>query len=337
MGLLSFTESYGWKNFMAKLYGFGAAVVIIGALFKIMHWPGASMMLIIGLGTEAVIFFFSAFDPPHEEIDWTLAYPELAGISDEDEIPIPGKKKNQEVGLSVPNTEALQKFDDMLAKAGEKGIFEKLGTGLSNLNDNVKDLKNITDISDVSGEFADNMKEASTSINGLSDSYKKSTNKFNEVSENFTATYTESSKKISDASNKVVNNFNQSSETLNYSLESLNDAYSKSAQKVEQGSSKMANAYEKLTESMNIDFNSLSAGNAAYNESIGTLNKNLSAVNAIFEMQLDDANLDDMIKDIQESAQFSKKYNEEVTKLGKRLEALNNVYGNMLTAMNVNV
>jgi gliding motility-associated protein GldL len=60
-------------------YGMGAAVVIIGALFKLMHWPGASLMLIVGLGTEALIFGLSAFDPVDKELDWSLVYPELAG------------------------------------------------------------------------------------------------------------------------------------------------------------------------------------------------------------------------------------------------------------------
>ena len=65
-------RSKGYKNFMAKLYGWGAAVVIIGALFKINHWPGAVPMLILGMGTESVIFFLSAFEPPHVEWDWSL-------------------------------------------------------------------------------------------------------------------------------------------------------------------------------------------------------------------------------------------------------------------------
>ena len=60
-------------------YGMGAAVVIVGALFKLMHWPGASLMLIIGLSTEALIFGLSAFDAPEKELDWSLVYPELAG------------------------------------------------------------------------------------------------------------------------------------------------------------------------------------------------------------------------------------------------------------------
>jgi gliding motility-associated protein GldL len=70
--------SKAWKKFMAKLYGIGAAVVIIGAMFKIQHWPFASLLLVVGLSTEAVIFFFSAFEPLHEEPDWSLVYPELA-------------------------------------------------------------------------------------------------------------------------------------------------------------------------------------------------------------------------------------------------------------------
>ena len=76
----SFFESKQFKKIMAYVYGWGAAVVIIGALFKIMHWPGANLMLILGLGTEALIFFISVFEPMHAEYDWTLVYPELAGI-----------------------------------------------------------------------------------------------------------------------------------------------------------------------------------------------------------------------------------------------------------------
>ena len=76
--------SKSWKAFMGKLYGLGGAVVIIGALFKIQHYPGASIMLIVGLTTEAVIFIFSAFEPLHEDPNWALVYPELAEHSEEE-------------------------------------------------------------------------------------------------------------------------------------------------------------------------------------------------------------------------------------------------------------
>ena len=80
MSLISLTKTRFYRNFMAKVYGFGAAIVLIGALFKINHYPYADIMLIIGLGTEAIIFFLSAFEPPHVEPDWSLVYPELAGM-----------------------------------------------------------------------------------------------------------------------------------------------------------------------------------------------------------------------------------------------------------------
>src|SRR5690606_14690224 len=77
------------KKAMNFAYGMGAAVVIIGALFKLMHWPFASLMLIVGLTTEALIFGLSAFDPVDKELDWSLVYPELAGGE-------PGKKDKKE-------------------------------------------------------------------------------------------------------------------------------------------------------------------------------------------------------------------------------------------------
>jgi gliding motility-associated protein GldL len=64
---------------MPKIYGIGAAVVILGAMFKILDWPFASLMIGVGLTTEALIFFLSAFEPRHEEVDWSKVYPELAG------------------------------------------------------------------------------------------------------------------------------------------------------------------------------------------------------------------------------------------------------------------
>ncbi|HCT29559.1 MAG TPA: hypothetical protein DIW31_02225 [Bacteroidales bacterium] len=79
-------QGSGWKNFMKYLYGWGASIVILGALFKILHLKGATIMLMFGMGIEAIIFFFSAFEPIHEEVDWTLVYPELAGMSDEEEL-----------------------------------------------------------------------------------------------------------------------------------------------------------------------------------------------------------------------------------------------------------
>ena len=101
MSLAELVQSSGWKNFIAKLYGLGASVVIIGALFKIQHWPMAGLMLSIGLITESVIFFFSAFEPLHEEVDWSLVYPELAGIPEDETAELSAHGGNTQVFLVV--------------------------------------------------------------------------------------------------------------------------------------------------------------------------------------------------------------------------------------------
>ena len=154
-----------WKSFMAKLYGFGAAIVIIGAMFKIQHWPGAGPMLVVGLSTEAVIFFFSAFEKPHEDPDWSLVYPELAGIPGEGG----GNGNNGPAGLS-----ASQELDHLLedAKIGPE-LIESLGTNLRSLGENVSKMSDITDASVATQEYVGNVRKASETVGSLSDAYTK--------------------------------------------------------------------------------------------------------------------------------------------------------------------
>lgn len=154
-----------WKNFMAKLYGFGAAVVIIGAMFKIQHWPGAGPMLVVGLSVEAVIFFFSAFEKPHEDPDWSLVYPELAGL--------PGSGAGLG-GSGGGGSTASQELDKMLeeAKIGPE-LIESLGNNLRSLGDNVSKMSNITDASVVTEAYVENVKKASHTVGSLSEAYVK--------------------------------------------------------------------------------------------------------------------------------------------------------------------
>jgi len=303
MGLAQITQSHAWKNFMAKLYGLGASVVIIGALFKIMHWPGAGPMLIAGLGTEAVIFFFSAFEPLHEELDWTLVYPQLSGLDEDDELEITGGTQTP-----ISSGDALMKFDQMLDKAGGATLFDKLGDGIENLNLRVNEMANISNAALATNEFTENVKKASGSVNELSSAYKES-----------------------------IDGYKQSAEALNYSAESLSDAYNKNAQAVTEKGGNFIAAYERLTDNMEIDFSALRSGNSEYSEHVSKLNKNLEALNAIFELQLSTKGLENMMADIEGSVEHSRKYHAEIKKLGTQLEALTTVYGNMLAAMNVKV
>lgn len=127
-------QSKGFKKFMAMAYGIGGAVVIVGALFKLMHWPFASEMLIAGLGTEAFIFVVSAFEPlPQEELNWSLVYPELAGGQPKD--------KKKAADTATPEGVLTKKLDDMLAKAKlDVGVVSSLTKSLGNLSDAAKQI-----------------------------------------------------------------------------------------------------------------------------------------------------------------------------------------------------
>jgi len=177
MGFKEIMLSKGWKNFMAKLYGLGAAVVIVGAMFKIMHWPGAGPMLVVGLTVEAIIFFFSAFEPPHEEVDWSLVYPELAGMHDDGGHGHGGHEKKAKADPIA------QELDKLLqdAKIGPE-LIESLGSGLKSLGDNTAKLADITDATVATDDYIKNVKVASGSVSDLSASYAKAATAINDMS-----------------------------------------------------------------------------------------------------------------------------------------------------------
>lgn len=260
--------SKSWKQFMAKLYGIGAAVVIVGAMFKIQHWPGAGEMLVVGLSVEALIFFFSAFEPPHEDPDWTLVYPELAGVDHVEESH--HEVKAVEKSNDKPITEQL---DNMLedAKIGPE-LIESLGQGLRGLSDQTAKLNNIADASVASKEFTDSLKGASRTVSDLSQSYVK-------------------------ASEAVAGITGNTGEGVNFG------------------------------------------------EQMQKVTKNLSELNNIYEMQLKGASghyqassqlyngITELLKNLNDSVEDTRKYKETMSQLSANLTALNTVYGNMLSAM----
>ena len=192
-------RSNTYKNIMAKLYGWGAAVVIFGALFKILHLPGANIMLIIGMGTEVAIFFFSAFEPLHVEYNWALVYPELA-IADENAEPT-RKERKKEVKGATPT----QQLDKMLeeAKIGPE-LIESLAVGMKNLGDNAKKLAGVSDAAVATDAFVGNMTKAAESVRNLSLKYDKVASTL-EADGNASMAYSESLKRATTAINQMAN------------------------------------------------------------------------------------------------------------------------------------
>ena len=180
MGLGSLVKTKKFKNFMAKLYGWGASVVILGALFKINHYPGAEIMLIIGLCTESLIFFFSAFEPPYVDPDWSLVYPELAGMyHDVDDDELPARRAMHQQPTSV-----TEELDNMLAEAKiEPELIASLGEGMRHLSENANKLASVTDAAAATQGYVTNLENASSSVAELTDSYQRTSQVLNQSAE----------------------------------------------------------------------------------------------------------------------------------------------------------
>ena len=150
------TEARWYKTMMPKLYGWGAAIVILGALFKINHYPGADWMLAIGLGMESLIFFFSAFEKQHEEVDWSLVYPELANMQD------PNASKRP-----------AQQLDDAFARAKiDNELVESLNEGLRSFGESARQLNETVAAASGISEYNSQIQEGVKNMNALNSLYE---------------------------------------------------------------------------------------------------------------------------------------------------------------------
>lgn len=152
---------------MNMVYGLGAAVVILGALFKIMHWQFGNEMLIIGLITEAIVFAISAFEPVDDDVDWALVYPELAGgPASEREKALVEENKETEASLS-------KKLDDMLREAKiDASLMTSLGESIRNFEGAAKSISPTVDAMASQRKYSDELTMAAAQMETLNNLYK---------------------------------------------------------------------------------------------------------------------------------------------------------------------
>lgn len=281
-------RSKGYKTFMAYLYGWGASVVIVGALFKIMHWPFANEMLIAGMSTEGIIFFLSAFEPPHKEWDWSLVYPELAGMVDEAALDA-GEVEYDENGnpiekAPVSDDPLTTKLDKMLEDAHiTSELIDRLGQGMQNLADSANSMNNMASVTAATDKFVSNLDGVANQAGRL--------------------------------------------------LESMQGA--------PEAISTLSTIYQETAQSL--------SGEVSYAEEMKKMSASLSSINAMYEMQINNAStqmtlnkefeekMGTMLANFSDSADGIKKYKEQVDALTRKVAELNNVYGNMLAAMQTRI
>ena len=206
------TEAKWYKLMMPKLYGWGAAVVILGALFKIEHYPGASIMLATGLGMEAIIFFFSAFEKPHEEYEWERAYPEL------------GHNMTDPANMSP-----AQQLDEALVKAKiDNVLIESLNEGLKSFGESAKQLNETVAAASGTSEYNDQIQEGVKNMNALNSLYELQLQASNQQMEATTMflqhlqASVEDSKKFQEQVSSLADNLEQLNKVYGNMLSAMN-------------------------------------------------------------------------------------------------------------------
>lgn len=224
MSFKELSESRGYKNFMAKLYGIGASVVMIGALFKLTHmslfgWSGmANFMLTLGLVVEAIIFFFSAFEPIHVEPDWSRVYPELWDLyHDDGEKQAASSPRKTNNNGAVNNDLIADRINEMFEKANINSVtMDRLSQGLNRLGDNASKIADVTEAVAATSNYTKAMNKASETAMELDAQMSKTATN--------AAVFSDTSRKMNDTMTLYIEKVNASAtntDTLNHQLNDL--------------------------------------------------------------------------------------------------------------------
>ena len=260
-----FFASKRFKTVMKFVYGWGGAIVIVGAMFKIQHWPGATIMLIGGLGVEAVIFILSAFEPLHEDPNWELVYPELAlGHSDSldhDALPAPGRSHGHGGGTGV--TEHL---DQMLTEAQiDVALLTRLGDGMRALGENAAQLQGASSAAAATDAYVSSLQAASDKVSNLSEAYERASVSISGMT----------------SSTAEGESFGEQMQKVSKNLAALNNVYELQLK----GSSSHLEATEKFQSQVTEMMQNLSDSvedTKRYKENMAMLSSNLTDLNTVY-------------------------------------------------------
>lgn len=271
-----FFESSAGKYLKNVIIGVGAAVVLIGALAKLQHWPWAGTALIIGMSTEAFIFTLMGLLPPHKDYYWERLYP---GLDENPHVEAYKKGIKHAPGQAATamsgghGNSATASLDKMLEEANiNPANLKRLNENFQKFGETVNQVKDMTNMTNATNEYAAKAKEASTALGQMKDTFMGAT------------------------------------KTL-------------------------------------AEFNNAADETAKFHGQVTTLTKNLSSLNQIYEVELQDANnhlkamnkfysnLVNASDAMQSSADDANRAKEQIGMLAKNLGTLNQIYGNMLNAM----
>ena len=259
-------QSKRFKKILPKVYSIGASVVILGALFKIGHWPGASYMLSAGLITESIIFLFYAFDTTDDAVAHPTEHAAVPNtIYNADGVPIYGNSQDGVVGYGgAQGSMALARFDEMLLEADiSTETFERLGMGIRKLGETTENLNSMGDVAEASHRYMRTLQTADESLDRLTKTYEAAIGK---VTSSTIFKYQSISKSLSVIEQETRSYQNQV-ENLNDNLTVLNKIYRKQRKAAENYLKSMAESADE---------------SARYQEQMKELNENINSLNRFY-------------------------------------------------------
>lgn len=311
-------QTKAYKVIVGYVYGWGASAVIIGALFKIMHFPGAGLILTIGMCVEAFIFFVSAFEPAMEHYDWARVYPELA--MDEnvlDKAKPAGRKSMERSQVATTN----------VSVGLEESDVNKLKEGINKI---VATADNFAEVSVNVPEFAKKINNATASFEELG----MKTQEVGKILENSVKDFSEGCSEI----NKILVD----------STQNLTSQIKENCQKLAAGMGESADGFCTLNKIMDEQVRQVKTQSESYSQHISAVNKNISALNALYELQINEtkdclesfrgmqSDMGEMLENVSLSLDSAKLFKQESQQLANNVASLNSVYGNMLSVVNNN-
>lgn len=337
-------ESYNGKKVVNCVYCLGAAVVIVGALFKIMHFPGAGPLLMCGMCTEAILFAIGCFDKPHAEFKWSNVFPqligegadpeELAALADKPRPTLLGMGGENNVAAAAPATPEATKANVPALTDKE---FEALKGSISDLANTASQLSEIGKIADKTNKLGEKIDAAGAAADKFIGSQEGISNASAAFAKNLETT----GASVATAAATLVKGVDDSAVTLNKSMAAVADAIGKN-------NADLNNAYASVVSQMQ----NVANGSKTFEQQVNTVNQKLTALNSVYELQINAMQaqvnafntqttqinaLSQSVQKVQtattQAAKNSEEYQAATEQLSKQVADLNKIYGNMLTAL----
>ena len=261
-----FFETSTGKYIKNLIIGLGASVVLLGALFKIMHWPGAAYMLTAGMITEAIIFAMLGLLPPHHDYYWERFYPNITENPHVEAYRKGIKIDHHAADNSKPGSSPMASLDKMMEDAQiNPANIKRLGDNFSRFGQTVEQMKDITNVTASTDAYSKSAREAAEALGQMKTTFVGATKTMSA----FNAAADDTAK------------FHDQVVVLSRNLGTLNQIYEVELADANNHLKAMNKFYSNLVSASDAMANSATDANKA-KEQIGMLAKNLTTLNQIY-------------------------------------------------------